>query len=253
VGWLRRRPTETVAGRALVVPFQALNTEGNSSNRSADSRAKTRLILELVSCEPGAPVRSGTQTLITPVPNWLRVILFYAGSNEEPAGDLPAEVQVPVRVAGDGSIVDIDLDGAAEELAPHRDVAVRWGKSDEAPLADVREIAALPGNATRGVKSLASTWRDAVAAARSDEPSAPSPEEDEQRQRTANMLKHDLTARPKRLAKVRASALEAGPMMVQNVKSGSMSSADFESWLQFQLTSGAIDEAEAQQWRAEAS
>ena len=42
-------------------------------------------------------------------------------------------------------------------------------------------------------------------------------------------------------------------MMVQNVKSGSMSSADLESWLQFQLTSGAIDEAEAQQWRAEAS
>jgi hypothetical protein len=149
--------------------------------------------------------------------------------------------------------VDIDLDAVAEQLAPYRDVAVRWWKSDEAPLANVREGLALPGEATRGIKSLASTWRDAVAEARSDEPSAPSPEEHEQRQRTAKMLKHDLTARPKRLAKVRASALQAGPMMVQNVKSGSMSSADFESWLQFQLTSGAIDEAEAQQWRAEAS
>lgn len=81
------------------------------------------------------------------------------------------------------------------KLSPYRDAAVRWWKGDEAPLADSRGIAALPGTAIRGVKGLASTRRDAVATARSDELSAPSLEEDEQRRRTATRLKHDLGAR----------------------------------------------------------
>jgi hypothetical protein len=34
--------------------------------------------------------------------------------------------------------------------------------------------------------------------------------------------------------------------MVQNVKNGSMSPADFETWLQFQVTSGAVDPEEAE-------
>lgn len=36
---------------------------------------------------------------------------------------------------------------------------------------------------------------------------------------------------------------------VDNVRSGAMSTADFETWLQFQLTAGAITAEEAGQWR----
>ena len=77
--------------------------------------------------------------------------------------------------------------------------------------------------------------------------------EAEQSRRTANMVKHDLQRKPKQLTKVRASALQAGPLMVENVMSGSMSNADFETWLRFQLTSGAITDEEAEQWRRQAT
>lgn len=236
MGLFRRRQTETVAGRALVVPFQALIADGNANNRSPDSRAKTRLLLELVSCEPGASLRPGAQKLTAAVPNWVRLVLYSAGSNDELSPELPAEVHVPVRVISDGTIVRVDVDRVAEDLAPHRDAAVRAFKREEAPLADIRGMASLAADAVRAVKG----------------PASAEPDEEEQRRRTANMLKHDLAGRPKRLQKVRASALQAGPMMVANVRSGSMSRDDFESWLRFQVTSGAIDEAEAQQWRTDA-
>ena len=41
-------------------------------------------------------------------------------------------------------------------------------------------------------------------------------------------------------------------MMVANVRSGSMSPSDLESWLAFQVGSGVVTEAEAAQWRAAA-
>jgi hypothetical protein len=41
-------------------------------------------------------------------------------------------------------------------------------------------------------------------------------------------------------------------MMVANVRGGSMSAADFETWLQFQATSGAISAEEAETWRRSA-
>jgi len=58
-----------------------------------------------------------------------------------------------------------------------------------------------------------------------------------------------LQRNPEQLAKVRASALQAGPMMADNVKGGASSWADFDHRLQYQLTSGAITDEEAEEWR----
>ena len=243
--WGRGAKREAVPGRALVVPFQAVNAEENVSNLSADSRVKTRL--RLVAEGPGA---SGEQETVTAsLPNWLRVVLHYAGSNEGPAPQLPAQIDVPVAIdPRTGAIVEVDVDAAAGELAAYRAAAVEWWKEDEAPLADLRGIANLPKDVVRGAKGLLGAWRGAVAGTNDTQAAA----EAEQSRRTANMLKHDLQRKPKQLTKVRASALQAGPLMVDNVMSGSMSNADFETWLQFQLTSGAITAEEAEQWRQQA-
>lgn len=55
------------------------------------------------------------------------------------------------------------------------------------------------------------------------------------------------------LGKIRASALEAAPTVATNVRSGSMTMADLETWRRFQIGSGAITDAEAEAWRSEAA
>ena len=249
-----KRGTEAVGGRALVVPYRTKNAFENENNFSADSRAKTDLWLVLPSAG-GSYDASNQQRVTARVPNWLRTVLTYSGSNYGPNEQLPAEVHVPVWVdPGSGRIVEVDVDQAASELAAYRDVAVRWWKEEEGPLAAVRGAVRLPGDAVRGAKSLFGTWRGAISnnlADRSGEPptASHSAAEVEQSRRTAEALKYRLARQPKQLAQVRASALQAGPMMVANVKGGSMSAADFETWLQFQATSGAISAEEAEQWR----
>jgi hypothetical protein len=240
-----------MAGRALVVPYYARNVLDNESNVSADSRAKTELMLVASSAEQ--------QRVVASVPNWLRIVLYYAGSNYGPSEHLPAEIHVPVRIdPASGRIVEVDVDQAAAELAAYRDVAVQEWKEEEAPLADVRGAVALPGETVRAAKGLLGTWRDALSGLREERSNAPASDshtaaEAEQSRRTANALKYNLAREPKKASKARASALEAGPMMVANVKGGSMSAADFETWLQFQETSGAISSDEAEQWRRAAA
>ena len=116
-----------------------------------------------------------------------------------------------------GGVVALDVDDAARELDPYREVATRWWKETEAPLADLREITSLPGDAVRGVKGLAGTWRRAVADMRADVAGggyapAHGDEEREQLRRSSATVRHRLQANPKQLAKVRASALAAGPI-----------------------------------------
>ena len=248
-----RRKVETVPGRALVAPRYASADEFNNSNLRADSRVKTHLSLELVSCEPGATLRPGLQRVTLPLANWLRVVFEYAGSNDGPWKELPEAVEAPVRVAPDGTIVDLDHDAAASELAPYRDVAVRHWKQTEAIGSDVRAAVAMPGDAVRGLKDLAGTWRDAATGLRGGDAKPQTPEDREQLRRSSNMLRQQLASNPKKLAKVRASALQAGPMLVANTRAGSMSQADFERWLALQVGSGAITEDEADVWRSEAS
>ena len=245
--WGRRDRRATVGGRALVVPFDARNALDNESNTSPDALAKTEMRLIVSSVEGGHRGASGQQRVTAAVPNWLRLVLYFAGSNYGPS-ELPAEVHVPVRIdPATGAIAAVEVDRAAEELAAHRDAAIGWWKENEAPLADVRGALGAPGDAVRGAKGLLGAWRGALSSLR-NEP-ATDPDDAEQNRRTANALKYRLERNPKQLSKVRASALEAAPLMVENVRSGSMSPADFETWVRFQVTSGAVTTEEADAWR----
>jgi hypothetical protein len=242
--WFRERGTtgETVPARALVVPYDAQTTGENESNLSPNSRVETRVRLS---------TPTGQQAVTAPIPNWLRVVLYYAGSNYGPKEDLPAEIHLSVRVEPDsGKIVALDIDAAAAELEPYRAVATKWWKEEEGPLADVRGAIALPGAAVSGIKGLLGAWRD-MAVQRPKDP-ADAEAEAEQTHRTANALKYRLERNPKQLAKVRGSALQAGPMMADNVRGGSSTAAQFEVWLDLQVTSGAISEGEAGAFRQRA-
>jgi hypothetical protein len=253
VGWLRSRradSTETVEARALVVPYDAQNAHGNVNNLSPDARAKTQLRLVVSSAGEGVPQDTGQQAVLASVPNWLRIVLYYAGSNYGPSAQLPAEIHVPVRLeASTGRIVEVDVDLAAAELDHLREVGTEAWKDEEGPLADVRGLVALPGAAVRGAKGWVASWRSALSGG--DGPGW-NEQEAEQGRRTANALRYTLERNPKQLAKVRASALEAGPMMADGVRGGVRSVADFEHWLEFQLTSGAVTAEEVAGWRSRA-
>jgi hypothetical protein len=245
----------TVGARAYVVPYDTRNALENVNNLSAGSRAMTQMRLVVTSAEDGGAFSDGQQTVTAPVPNWLRVVLLYAGSNYGPS-ELPAEVHVPVRIDSETrAIVEVNVEQAETELAAYRAAATKWWKEEEGPLSDVRSAISLPRDAIHGAKGLFGTWRKAVSDLREDQGAegekapASDPAEAEQARRTANALKYKLQRNTKQLAKVRASALQAGPMMADNVKGGASSPADFDNWLQFQLTSGAITDEEAEEWR----
>jgi hypothetical protein len=243
-----------------VSPLHARTTFENDNNLSAGSRASTELQLAVRS-DATRPTRpTDVQRIVTSVPNWLRIVFYYAGSNDGPSADLPAEVDVAVHVdPATGRVVDVDIDRAATELAAYRDVATRWWKEAEAPLADVRGLLSASRDAVRGIRGLAGTWRSAAAQLRTGEQpgAADSATHDDvertQIDRTANVVSHRLANDPTQLGKVRASALEAGPMMAANVRSGSMTMGDLDTWLRFQVGSGAITDAEAAGWRTDAT
>jgi hypothetical protein len=249
--------------RAVVSPIHARTTFENDNNISAGARAATELqVVVRPDAESGAHP-DPAQRIVTRVPNWLRIVFYYAGSNDGPWADLPAEVEVVVQLdRTTGRVVDVDIDRAATELAAYRDVATRWWKESEAPLADVRGLLSAPRDAVRGIRGLASSWRRTAARLRTgDSDLGPGAEgvasldvvEQAQLDRTANLLSHRLTGDPKALRKVRASAMEAGPMLATNVRFGSMSLADFDTWLRLQVGSGAITDGEAAAWRTDAT
>lgn len=238
-----------------MVPTTARNAMDNESNVSAGSRVRTRILLDVEGED--APARS----VDVDVPNWLRIVLYYAGSNEGPADELPAEVRLDVRLhPSTGEVVSVDVAAAEAVLAPHQPAATRWWKETEAPLSSLRAARSLPGSALRGARNLAGTWRDAVAGMRSDigrdggPPRANATDQDiEQIRRSGTILRHQLDRDPRQREAVRTAALQAGPMMVANVRSGVMAPADLEAWLVLQETSGAVTPEEAAAWRAEAA
>jgi hypothetical protein len=156
------------------------------------------------------------------------------------------------------AIIEVDLEQAATELAPYRAAATKWWKEEEGRLSDVRSGIALPSEALRGAKGLIGTWQKTLSDLREEKGAsgegapAHDPAEAEAARRTANALKYKLQRDPRQLAKVRASVLQAGPMMADNVKGGASSWADFDHWLIFQLSSGAITDEEAAEWRRRA-
>lgn len=249
-----RRPAgPTVRGRALVVPSSTGNVgsgseDGNFNNFTAKSRAKSATRLVAVSAEDGGPVPSDSQRVICDLPNWVRMVMHDAGTNDGQHAHLPAEIHVPVLIdVASRTIVALDVDATAAELEPYREVGTREWKETEAVLAPVRNAVKLPGVVAREVPSTLKSWKKAVTDLREDlRPNAPmrdeplSANELEQQRRTANQLKYVLERDPKQYGKVRESALQAGPQMAQGVAAGSYPRHAFAAWLVFQETSGVI-------------
>jgi hypothetical protein len=276
MGWFGRKdPRPTVLARAYVVPGNVGNLGENINNLSTNGEAKTFLRLVVSSTADARPGAPGQQEMTVHMSNWLRVILEHAGTNYGPNEQLPAEIHLPVQIDAESRrIVHIDVDQAEVELQSYRDVAKRFWLETEAPLAPVRAAMQLPGVAVREGKGLLREWRQAVRELRGDlrdhraaeqeaartgvapkpvlKGPAWSPKEVEQARRTATALRYQLQRNPSQHAQVRASALQAGPMMAAGVRDGARHPEDFEHWLMFEETSGSITAEEAAAYRAAA-
>jgi hypothetical protein len=254
----RREDRPTVRGRARVVPTTAANVgdgvDGNMNNLTAKSAAKSSVRLEATVAEDGGPVAPGSQRVTVRLPNWLRHVLYDAGSNEGEWADLPAELDVPVLLdANDRTIVAMDVDAAAAELEPYRAVGTRAFKKHDAILAPVRSAMRLPGTAVREGKDFVSTWRKVIRNRGGGDDGPLDPAELEQRRRTAVILRATLERKPKEREKIRSGVLENGPSMAASVRAGGYPPHDFDAWVMFQETSGVISAEEAAGFRAAAA
>lgn len=254
----RGRP-DWVPGRAFVVPASTGNVgrgeDGNVNNFAANSRARSSAVLVARSVADGGAVDGRSQRVEAHLPNWLRVVMYYSGNNDGPWRQLPAELFVPVWIdAQTRQIAAMDVDTAAAELAPYREVGRREWLETEAPLADVRGLIALPGAALRGIRGLFGEVRSVVADVRNvGGPARPmSAEELETRRRTAVMLRYQLERNPKQRDQIRKSVLEAGPTMARNAAGGAVTREQFDVWMMHNELSGVITADEAAQWRREA-
>ena len=205
------------------------------------------MLLEAIGADDGGPVAPGSQRVTVRLPNWVRHVLYDAGSNEGEWADLPAELQVPVLLdAADRTIVAMDVDAAAAELEPYRDVGTRAFKENDAILAPVRQAVQLPGVALREAKGFVSTWSKVFRDRGGGGEDRPlDPVELEQRRRTAAMLRVRLERKPKERQKIRSGVLANGPSMAASVRAGAYPSHDFDAWVMFQETSGVISAEEA--------
>lgn len=257
----KRPPVAVVRGRAFVVPVSTGNLgsqeEGNFNNFSARSRVKSKTVLVAVSAEDGGPVHDGQQRVVADIPNWMRFVMYYAGSNDGISAELPAELHVPVLIdAAARTIHALDVDEAAAELEPHRKAGTREWKETEAPLAIVRNAVKLPGEALRLAKRVPAEARDLVEDIRGIGSSTVAPlsaEEREQQRRTAKVLRFQLENEPKTYAKLRDGAVQHGPQMARSVAAGVYTADHFDAWVEFQELSGVISAEEAATLRATAA
>jgi len=163
MGLFSDRSVPTTPGRARVAPASATTAghgeDDNVNNFSANGASRCKVELEPLT----AGGRGEPQRLDARLPNWLRVVLFSAGTTRDVASSLPPEIEVPVLLeSGTSRIASLDVEATAAELARYRDVGRREWLETEAPLAPVRGAMKLPGAALRGGKDLLDTWRDAA-------------------------------------------------------------------------------------------
>ena len=252
----------TVAGRAFVVPASTGNSgagiDGNVNNFRANSRARSSTLLVAVSAADGAPVDGSAKRITARLPNWLRVVMYYAGNNDGPWRELPAVLHVPVWIdTSTRQIAALDIDGTAAELAAYRPVGRAEWLDAGALLSDVWAVFMLPALAVRAVRAVGPAVRDLVNDIRGIGDSSPqhrevSPAELEMRRHTAVKLRYALERDPEQHRRIRESALQGGPTIAQATRAGSYPPAEFDAWLMFQHTSGVITDEEAQRFRAEA-
>ena len=247
----------TVPGKAMLVPHQAVDTEFNTSNLTSRDRVKISLPLVLVETDAGPVPDAKRQRVDARVPNWLRVIFYYAGSTYGPWEKLPRNTFVAVSVIPEtGQIVDVDVAAAETEYEPYREVAVKYWKLTEAPLAPVRSVASLPGRAPKFLRNLVEEVKDLGNDIRSigdtgpGEPHIYDEKELEQIRRTSDQVGLSFRNKPEELAKFRQNALSAGDSIADRVKADPRHAQELEVFLDMNLRYGAITEEEAGAWRA---
>ncbi len=250
-------------GRALVVPTSTRNVgsggvgDGNFNNLTAKSRVWSATRLVAVSAEDGGAVSSESQRVECDLPNWLRMVMYDAGSNDGQWERLPAELHVPVWIdQASRLIAELDVDAAVREHEQYRSVGTREWKETEAVLAPVRNAVKLPGAVAREVPAFAKQWRGALRDLRDDlKPGAGmrdrplSAKDLESQRRTASAMRYQLEQQPKQRAKLRDGVLQNAPSMAAGVVAGSYPSHDFAAWVVFQELSGVISADEAVEYR----
>jgi hypothetical protein len=160
MGLFSNRSAPTTPGRARVAPASATlagqGEEDNVNNFSANGTSRCKVELQPLTADGPGEV----QRIDARLPNWLRVVLFCAGTTRDIAPSLPAVIDVPVLLeSGTPRIAALDVEATAAELARYRDVGRREWLETEAPLAPVRAAIKLPGMALRGGKDLVDSWR----------------------------------------------------------------------------------------------
>lgn len=232
-----------------------MHDDNNTSHR-ATVRGAGLFVLQWVA--DGGPMPTEAQRVDQRFSNWLTLVLHSAGTNDELSAHLPPEIRVPVWVDSvSRRIVSIDTDVAEAELEQFRDVARKEWKETDAPLADVRNMIAMPGAIMRGLKRLPSSVRSTAGEIKgglsnSAPPREPTAQETEQLRRTSIALGYSLEQNPKQHAQMRAAALQAAPSLIESTRQGQYGNGNFENWLMMQTLSRVITEDEAASFRAAA-
>lgn len=256
-----------VPGRAFVTPASAKNRGsggpdgGNENNFSSGGRARSVITLIVRSTETGPPLNTEAQKVKVRLPNWLRIVLFDAGTSYGLWKELPEEFEVPVLVDPlTGKIESMDVEATERELAAYEKLGRRQFRRTEDPImSPIHLVKESPGMLRRGAKAAFRDLKDLKENVKDlgktgpGDLKAPDESEMEARRRTANQLGLLHDRNPKQREKVRESALQAGPSFVQMMQGESIHPLEFEHWLDFQVRSKVITEEEADAWRQQAN
>lgn len=257
----RLRGLAAVAPASTFLQGETFDDNADTGALSLDESHWIDTSLTVISAEDGLAVPGGLQKVKAKVPYWLMVVLRQSGTNEELAGLLPAAVVAPVRLdAATRTIVEVDVQGLEAELASYRDVVAPYFKKNDSYLAPFRNAAAAPGDALKAGKGMASAWKDALKdlAADAKVPAGTatgaswSAADVEAMRRNAAILALRWQNKPKERDRARASALQALPLAVANVRAGALSAADLEVMVMREEVSTAITAEEAAAYRLEA-
>lgn len=247
----------TIRGRARVVPATTsndgtgdglgLSSAGgttHTNNLGADARVLSETWLVAQHADDGGPVATASIRIDASLPNWLRHVMYDAGSMQGAADELPPQLEVPVLIdPASRQIVALDVEATIAELQQFRELGVREWKETDAPLAGVRQAAKIPGAIAREAPGLFRGLRKAFRGVRDDMQAEDLPH---QAQRDAGaQLRLQLEANPAQRIQMRGPALEHGTTMARTVAAGTGDADGFGAWLAFNESAGVLSPDEA--------